>query len=340
LKNLCRLDTALGRAFEGVTCNWDLSRCREPIQQLYAKWVTWLVSDGLKVAKLEWGDVFMSSKESISSPRPSVAELAAQLQEALNTELAKNERLAQQIKEFEARAEAAERRAGEIQEKLRIIESLKTKEYQTVVTELFEGPSRRAVRLTLIVAVASITIGLAQTILSSIYAARANDAAVTRFSTYLRSELQNIIDRSASQTKREVGTMFKMMRGIDPPEKSEAQPPHVVLGENGKYYPEPGYKWLSGEPGNYAVEWKTGVAHPNNPNVLTSSVPGQWIPAPGYEWVDDNGSINLRVAWKPGKAHPLFGHVLAAPKVGEWQPEYGYMWINDDPNDLTVIPAK
>lgn len=153
----------------------------------------------------------MVPKESISSSR--VAELAAQLQQALDAALTQNERLAQQITEFEERAEAAERRARETQEKLRILESLKTKEYQTVVTELFEGPSRRAVRLTLIVAVASNTIGLAQTTLSSIYAARANSAAVVRFATSLRSELQNDINQRALQTKRDVDVMVaKMLR--------------------------------------------------------------------------------------------------------------------------------
>jgi len=155
----------------------------------------------------------MAPKESISSSRPSVAELAAQLQQALDTALAQNERLAQQITEFEERAETAERRACETKEKLKILESLKTKEYQTVVTELFEGPSRRAVKLTLIVAVASIAIGLAQTTLSSIYAARANDAAVVRFATSLRSELQNDINRSALQTKQDVDIIVaKMLR--------------------------------------------------------------------------------------------------------------------------------
>jgi hypothetical protein len=127
--------------------------------------------------------------------------MAAQLQEALDNSLAENERLAQQINDYEKRAEKAERRAHEVQEKLKILESLKTKEYQTVVTELFEGPSRRAVRLTLIVAVASIAIGLTQTILSSIYAERANKKNISELSSYLRPESQNNFNRDNNQTK-------------------------------------------------------------------------------------------------------------------------------------------
>jgi hypothetical protein len=143
----------------------------------------------------------------MSTPPPSISELAAQLQQALEAARAENEQLAKQINEFEGRAEAAESRAREAEEKLRILESLKTREYQTVVTELFEGPSRRAARLTLVVAVLSIAIGLAQTIVSSIYAARANSAAVSRFSTSLRAGIANDTDRSAHQSKRNVGVI-------------------------------------------------------------------------------------------------------------------------------------
>lgn len=139
----------------------------------------------------------------MSKDHPSVAELAAELQKALDTALAQNERLADQIKDSEARAQDAELRTRETREKLKILESLKTKEYQTVVTELFEGPSRRAVRITLIVAVASIVIGLAQTIVSSIYASRANAAAVVAFSPSLRSQLQKDIEVSSSRTKQD-----------------------------------------------------------------------------------------------------------------------------------------
>jgi hypothetical protein len=126
----------------------------------------------------------------------------------------------------------------------------------------------------------------------------------------------------------------------EPEATPSAPPPHLVLGDDGEYHPEPGWSWVNHEPGDLRVEWVPGVQHPDNPAVLASSEPDQWTPAPGYEWVAEKGVNDLRVAWKPGKPHSIFGHVLAAAKEGEWTPAPGWNWANDDPNDLTVVPRN
>lgn len=116
-----------------------------------------------------------------------------------------------------------------------------------------------------------------------------------------------------------------------------APPPHLAIGDDGEYHPEPGWSWVNHEPGDLRVEWVPGLQHPDNPAVLSSSVPDQWSPAPGYEWVEAKGVDDLRVEWKPGKPHSVFGYVLAAEREGEWKPAPGYAWTTDDPNDLTVV---
>jgi hypothetical protein len=101
---------------------------------------------------------------SISPTR--ISDLANELQAALTSARLENEQLVERTRQAEERAVVAEKRLQEIQGKLSILESLKTKEYQNVVTELFEGPSRRAATLTFIVAVLSIFIGLVSAWLS------------------------------------------------------------------------------------------------------------------------------------------------------------------------------
>ena len=94
--------------------------------------------------------------------------LAQKLQTALNDAVATNDALHRQIeeaskqaREADERAADAEQRVNETKQKLAILEQLKTKEYQVVITDLFEGPSHKAARLTVIVAILSITISLA-----------------------------------------------------------------------------------------------------------------------------------------------------------------------------------
>ncbi len=115
-------------------------------------------------------------------------------------------------------------------------------------------------------------------------------------------------------------------------------PPHVVLGEDGKFNPEPGYSWINDDPNDHTVQWVPGARHSEHPKVVASSEPDQWRPAPGYDWVEPKGIDDMRVAWKPGMRHFGDEHVLAMEKEGDWQPEPGYAWVNDDPDDLTVAP--
>lgn len=122
------------------------------------------------------------------------------------------------------------------------------------------------------------------------------------------------------------------------PEEPPQPPPHVVLGQDGKYHPDAGYSWVTDAPADYRVEWRPGTPYPGNPHVLASSEPDQWTPDSGYDWLAEKGVDDLRVAWKPGKRHLVYEHVLAAAKEGEWNPEPGYRWASEEPNDLTVVP--
>ncbi|HVG09893.1 MAG TPA: hypothetical protein VNM67_19485 [Thermoanaerobaculia bacterium] len=117
-------------------------------------------------------------------------------------------------------------------------------------------------------------------------------------------------------------------------------PPHVVMGDDGRLNPEPGYSWINDAPDDHRVQWVPDAKHPEHPNVVASSEPDQWRPAAGYDWVEAKGIDDMRVVWKPGRRHSGQEHVLAAEKEGDWQPEPGYAWINDDPNDLTVAPTE
>jgi Sec-independent protein translocase protein TatA len=156
----------------------------------------------------------------------------------------------------------------------------------------------------------------------------------------VRQERAEIKRRQAEQEAKEA---LEKARAEETPAEAEATPseppPHLVLGEDGQYHPDPGWSWVNHEPGDLRVEWVPGTQHPDNPSVVASAEPDQWSPAAGYEWVEAKGVNDLRVAWKPGKPHPVFGHVLAAAKEGEWTPAPGYNWANDDPNDLTVVAA-
>lgn len=113
-------------------------------------------------------------------------------------------------------------------------------------------------------------------------------------------------------------------------------PPHVEKNAAGEYVPEPGYNWVSSEPGNFDVQWCPGCRHRDYPNVLAGNAEGQWRPSPGYDWIDPQQ--DLRVVWKPGLRHPEHEHVLAAEAVDQWVPEAGYHWVDeDDPNSFDVV---
>jgi Bacterial pre-peptidase C-terminal domain len=129
------------------------------------------------------------------SEKPTLTELAMQLQLALEAAREENEQLTQRIQDAEERAKASEMHITEIQEKLSILESLKTKEYQKVVTELFEEPSKRAVRLTLIVAVCSIIIGLTQTVVSNWFTESNHSKTVAGLGLALKGQISEEIEK-------------------------------------------------------------------------------------------------------------------------------------------------
>jgi hypothetical protein len=135
------------------------------------------------------------------SRESNLIEFARKLQEELDLTVAKNQSLRDQIQEAteqahdaDVRAKAAEQRSTEVEDKLAILHDLKTKEYQTVITELFETPSKKAATLTLLVAVVSIvvsiTVGIVQTILSRRATAEDNRVAIHQIQEASRAAVQ------------------------------------------------------------------------------------------------------------------------------------------------------
>lgn len=140
-----------------------------------------------------------------------VAELAERLQAALNRALDKNSQLQTEIdsaeaktQDAEARVSQAEARVRDTEEKLAVLENLRTQRYQTVITELFQQPSRRAAILTLAVAIISILIGLYQTITSSDRSAAQNSRLIGDMANSLRKEVSSKIKESQAQTQQEI----------------------------------------------------------------------------------------------------------------------------------------
>lgn len=122
------------------------------------------------------------------------------------------------------------------------------------------------------------------------------------------------------------------------PAAEQAPPPHVEKNDAGEYVPEPGYTWVSPEPGNFEVRWCPGCRHRDSPNLFASAEEGQWHPGPGYDWADPEHDLSL--VWKPGLRHPQHEHVLAAEEEAQWVPEAGYHWADkDDPDDFRVLPG-
>lgn len=119
-------------------------------------------------------------------------------------------------------------------------------------------------------------------------------------------------------------------------------PPHVLRGEDGKLYPEPGYKWLSPDSAeDLTVYWAPHSSHPDHPFVFASVTEGQWRPAPGYDWVNPDGVNDLRVEWRPGKPHPEFENVVADKELEKWTPAPGYEWVNPaSAHDMSVQPVS
>jgi hypothetical protein len=94
-------------------------------------------------------------------------EHARKLEAALDAARAENDRLEEAIRLASDRAQAAESRAAESVEKLRVAENLREQQYQAVISELFERPSRRAAWLTVIVAALTTFLGIAATLYTS-----------------------------------------------------------------------------------------------------------------------------------------------------------------------------
>ena len=168
--------------------------------------------------------------------RPSISQLASQLQQALDAARAENEELTERTDHAEKRAAEAEERAAEIQEKLTILESLKSRQYQTVVTELFEGPSKRAARLTLVVAVSSIIVGLIATVVSNRIAERNQSQAIANFAFSVKSQMSEEVNKSEQRTQEDLA---KRLHSLPIPGLAELQnntPVNLTVGNKATNY--------------------------------------------------------------------------------------------------------
>lgn len=129
--------------------------------------------------------------------------------------------------------------------------------------------------------------------------------------------------------------------GEDPQAPRQPLPPHVVLGADGNYNPEPGWGWVNDDPNDYSVRWHPGIQHPGHPNVLSSREPDQWHPGPGYDWANPTGVNDMSVVWVEGKTHPDHPNVVSAREEGQWYPAPGYRWVNPQVlDDFAVEPGS
>lgn len=127
----------------------------------------------------------------------------------------------------------------------------------------------------------------------------------------------------------------------DPQAPRQPLPPHVMIGSDGNYNPEPGWGWVNNDPADYSVRWHPGIQHPDHPNVFSSQVPDQWHPGPGFDWANPTGVNDMSVIWVAGKEHPDHPNVVSAREEGQWYPAQGYRWINPQaPDDFSVEPGS
>ena len=115
----------------------------------------------------------------MAAPNNRVAKLANALTEELakaqrdnEALLQRNEDLVRQIADAQERAEIAESRAREAEQKRMALELIATEQYKSVVAWLFEDPSRKAAKLTVSWAIVSILVGLGATVYSVWHSAR------------------------------------------------------------------------------------------------------------------------------------------------------------------------
>lgn len=126
----------------------------------------------------------------------------------------------------------------------------------------------------------------------------------------------------------------------DPQAPRQPLPPHVVIGADGNYNPEPGWGWVNDDPGDYSVQWHPGIQHPEHPNVFSSQEPDQWHPGPGYDWANPMAVNDMSVVWVPNKEHPDHPNVVSSQDEGQWYPELGYRWVDPQAlNDFQVEPG-
>ena len=74
-----------------------------------------------------------------------------------------------------------------------------------------------------------------------------------------------------------------------PPVRSTLAP-HVERDASGQLRPEDGYEWLDGNHMSVRdklVRWKPGIRSDRYPNVIATTIEGEWRPAEGYTWVLD-----------------------------------------------------
>ena len=164
-------------------------------------------------------------------------ELAQQLQHKLDVEVAnsrllaeRNDHLKQEIADAEVRAQVAERRANEADEKRAALESLTSSAYKSVVTELFDEPSRRAARHTASWAVLSILIGF----FATLYSVRSASKAGEHFTRTIDAKIAHYVGdyRAATSTDlrdSEQRVQRALREAIEP--LSEVIPPPWAVSE-------------------------------------------------------------------------------------------------------------
>jgi tetratricopeptide (TPR) repeat protein len=119
---------------------------------------------------------------------------------------------------------------------------------------------------------------------------------------------------------------------------SNASQPNTVLGDNGRYYPAEGYRWVHpDDPNDFSVEPIPGTPNIEHPNTVWGEG-GEFHPAPGYRWAhpDDPNDFSVEpIPGTPNSEHPN----TVWDEGGGFHPAPGYRWARpDDPNDFSVEP--
>lgn len=121
--------------------------------------------------------------------------------------------------------------------------------------------------------------------------------------------------------------------GQSNPQPATVTYPHLYLGTDGKYHPEPWYGFANplDRTDPTVVRIQVGAPHPSLPHIVWMDESGMFRPAPGYFWEDNE--VPRRGGWRV-----RLSDKLTRDSAGVLHPRSGFHWCNGIPNDYSVCP--